>query len=217
MGDVNDLIQQTWVCIPKCGSLSTILSLFSKRNRMNGSLVHVEKELLTHCHPFTIGQQCADWFVLHQFRVTGTMALTLREDMSSNQVIDMAFCSWFSRTKSMSAMVEGTKNEVPTLSDLRNYDFITNLFEVELLEMVHCPYLAVSADGVATIKTQDGNEALCSVEIKMRVASQGKINAIENEKEYSHIIECVYNDDLFKKCVPAEHRKQILHQAAVIN
>ena len=84
------------------------------------------------------------------------MASTLREGMSSDEVIKMAFGSWFARTKSTSEMAEGTKNEVPTLSTLQNYDFVTNLFEVGLLEMIDCPYIAVSPDGVATIITQDG-------------------------------------------------------------
>ena len=51
-------------------------------------------------------------------------------------------------------MAEGTKNEVPTLSALRKYEFVSNLFEVELLEMIDYPYLEVSPDDVVTFTTR---------------------------------------------------------------
>ena len=48
------------------------------------------------------------------------------------------------------------------------------------------------------------------------MASERKLNAIENENEYGHVIQCVYDDELFKKCVSSEHKKQILHPVAVM-
>ena len=34
----------------------------------------VAREVMKHCQILTIGQRCADWFVMRQFRVTGTLA-----------------------------------------------------------------------------------------------------------------------------------------------
>ena len=34
--------------------------------------------------------------------------------------------------------------------------------------------------------------------------------------KYGDTVWCTYEDDVFRACVPAEHRKQILHQASVM-
>ena len=48
----------------------------------------IESFLLRHCNVKTIGQRCADWFLLRQFRITGTSAgQLLRSDPSTTELL----------------------------------------------------------------------------------------------------------------------------------
>ena len=78
--------------------------------------------------------------------------------------------SWFGRNQSSQAMITGTENEEPISQKLETEDFVVAFFEVGLLQFTNIPYLAVSPDGVAIIKLQDGTEETACMEIKTRVA-----------------------------------------------
>jgi hypothetical protein len=73
---------KTWIAVPRTDPI--VHMHFSKRDD-NGRIVTtsqisstnkdvVERLLLQRCSVLTIGQRCADWFILRQFRVTGTSA-----------------------------------------------------------------------------------------------------------------------------------------------
>lgn len=81
----------TWIAVPKSETTSNLL--FSNRDD-NGEVVAADLAsdldkctmghyLLQRCNVKTIAQRCADWFLLRQFRVTGTSAGELLMDDSA--------------------------------------------------------------------------------------------------------------------------------------
>ena len=78
--------------------------------------------------------------------------------------------SWFGRNWSLQAMITGTENEEPISQKMETEDFVVAFFEVGLLQFMNIPYLAVSPDGVAIIKLQDGTKEIACMKIKKRVA-----------------------------------------------
>lgn len=87
---------------------------------------------MEHSIPLTIGQRCADWFVLRRFRITGTIASLLmasnprlseilstrdlnqeEERPDSSGLMSKLVASWFSRSRSTEAMKRGSGNENP--------------------------------------------------------------------------------------------------------
>ena len=73
---------EAWIAVPSKSALGQ--KLCSKRSDANRIVVPaidslhprdvLERHLLSECTVLTINQHCADWFVLRQFRVTGTSA-----------------------------------------------------------------------------------------------------------------------------------------------
>jgi hypothetical protein len=70
---------ETWIEVPDAGLAHS--ALFIKRDD-NGHIITpapdspdckdiFERGILRNCVVLTVGQRCADWFVLRQFRVTG--------------------------------------------------------------------------------------------------------------------------------------------------
>ena len=72
----------TWLAVPKSETTSHLLfNDRSEHGEVEASAISsdekkasIESFLLQHCNVKTIGQRCADWFLLRQFRVTGTSA-----------------------------------------------------------------------------------------------------------------------------------------------
>ena len=104
---------------------------------------------------------------------------------------------------------EGTKNEDAVMEALQKETWVKQLYQLGLVEMVSKPHLAVSPDGVAVIKI-DGlaGNVMVSVEIAARVSADRQEKATSNELEYSHSVNCFFNDEVFNACV---------NQAAVLN
>ena len=76
--------------------------------------------------------------------------------------------------------------------------------------------LGVSPDGVCILTTDNNlnGQAVC-IEIKTRVKPATIAKAETARAEYEQVVWCYFWDDTFNKCVPAENRHQVLHQAAV--
>ena len=55
------------------------------------------------------------------------------------------------------------------------------------------------------------------VEMKTRQTGHTISGAKEAVKNYGEIVFYKYDDDIFKGCVPASNRKQLLHQSTVTN
>ena len=108
----------------------------------------------------TIGQRCADWFLLRKLRLTGTLfslylfkpnhfRLTViaapSEDSSddeddwsedtSKKTLDKLASSWSSNSRSTESMCRGTYNEDPALKASGGMDFVVDCFKCEMIEL----------------------------------------------------------------------------------
>jgi hypothetical protein len=176
---------ETWVAVPGCGL--TTETLFVKRDD-NGRICIpspdseapkdlVERVVLANCVVLTVGQRCADWFVLRQFRVTGTNAgkflmsddearTAIDYDITDNcnqlsEPLDCDSCdsrtslsllsSWFISSRSTEPMMRGSVNENALLRALRRKTFMAGLFEAGMIAKKGKEWLACSPDGIAIL------------------------------------------------------------------
>ena len=108
------------------------------------------------------------------------------------------------------------ENEEPTVTQLRSEPFIRCLFDVGLLQSNVNWSLGVSPDGVCILMTEDNLNGLATcVKIKTRVKLLTIARLEAARVECGRLVWCYYGDDNFNKCVPAENRHHVLHQAAV--
>ena len=142
-GDNHEEHNYCWVAIPNVGCIDCY-TLFGnvgddeKRKR-------IEELLLESCHPLTLGQRCADWFLM-KILISGTLAGKMcakidrvgmdeieASDEIKREILDVCYASWFKHHHSSSNMTAGTNNEEPTLQKLSSEDFIDCLYDVGLL------------------------------------------------------------------------------------
>eukprot|EP00737_Agarophyton_chilense_P004797 gb/GEZJ01006395.1/.p1 GENE.gb/GEZJ01006395.1/~~gb/GEZJ01006395.1/.p1 ORF type:complete len:425 (-),score=36.09 gb/GEZJ01006395.1/:504-1778(-) len=245
-----DLVK-CWIAVPR--SQSNRKFLFSKRTN-DGKLVipqsdatddrdTVELHCHAHCRILTVGQRCADWFILRQFRITGTTAgatlladanfrsdLNLpppgspHEDTMSKKMKRLG-ASWFSSARSNESMMRGTCNEQAVLNALSKKPFVLSIHECGMLADKQHSWLACSADGIARIDLAqtsfasaiggEDNVALATVEIKTSVSSSSLNRALNNA---SLDLACVkVGDASVLQRIPQEHIGQVLQQMLVIN
>ncbi|KAG7372558.1 hypothetical protein IV203_018701 [Nitzschia inconspicua] len=147
----------------------------------------VEEKLLVAVDPLTIGQRCADWFLMKSMLLSGTMAgkivgaMTGRDttwnaqpsDQTLTNTLQECMQSWFGRHKSTAMMALGSRNENPTMRNLSaTLSCVKALFEVGLLRWRRNPCIGVSPDGVCILEVVGRDEpVLCCLEIKTRTAA----------------------------------------------
>ena len=110
----------------------------------------------------------------------------------------------------------GTDNEDITSRRFKSLPYVKSFYKCGLLISRNRQYIGVSPDGIAEIKLQDTDVVICAVEIKTRVVENTIGKAIEDNGTFGGLVQCLYGDDRFKKCVPSENRLQLLHQAMVL-
>ena len=128
-GNNEEQYNYTWVAVPRDGRVDEG-TMFSGVG-VDELRLNLENTLQEHCHPLTLGQKCADWFLM-KVLVTGTVAGQVMNAVKNvdidNWVEDnegrmdtLRKCmdSWFKRHKSSSAMKIGTDNELPTFEALQ--------------------------------------------------------------------------------------------------
>jgi hypothetical protein len=116
----------------------------------------------------TVGQRFADWFLMRQFRITGTVAgdvlkrnailraalglpfLDISEREPEDQ-LDTFALSWFSTKRSTEAMKRGTCNEEAAVKALRGLPWVKTIHECGMLGCKHMNYLACSPDAVGLL------------------------------------------------------------------
>ena len=118
----------------------------------------------SYCNPLTLGQKCADWFLM-KCLIRGTIAGKIVAELDKIP-IDHSFVddhelmrsiqrrcmeSWFKRHKASLAAVLGTENEEPTFDALKGEECVRHLYEVGLLQSIDHPVLGVSPDGIVII------------------------------------------------------------------
>ena len=225
--NIPDEYINTWVAVPREGEVDE-MSLFGGVG-VDGIRDQIENHLLSYCNPLSIGQKCADWFLM-KCLISGTIAGkivaeldkvpidedVLNDDEVMRSILRKCMESWFKRHKASSAMAMGTENEEPTFEALKREDCVSHLYEVGLLQSIAHPVLGVSPDGIVIMRgplPYDG-EIGC-VEIKTRVKATTIAKAEAAREECGRVVWCNAEDDTFKKCVPNENRYQVLHQASV--
>lgn len=105
---------------------------------------------MEHALPLTIGQRCADWFVMRQ-RITGTIAgKILLQSSSVREILGLPPQAdsepsrpaallkdlsnmWFSSIRSTEAMMRGSCNEGAVISALKSKSFIKDVHEVGMM------------------------------------------------------------------------------------
>lgn len=113
----------------------------------NVSLKEIPEDVLPeNCEPLTIGQQCADWFVLRQLRVVGTNAGVIlmsnrevrstlgistggNQDKSPNEWFELFFNSPLSSKVSKEDMNRIFANEDAVLSTISSLSLVEEVFE----------------------------------------------------------------------------------------
>ena len=163
-------------CGPQEGSLSN--KMFSKIPD-NGSILcpppdtcelkdDLGRRPLANCIMLKIDQRCADWFVLRQFRVTGTSAGKILSNnnevrnsigMDSNvaqsteqalqKILQSFLKTWFSSSRSNEPMMRGTANESEIIASLASWDFVQCLYVCGMLARKGDDWLGCSPGGVA--------------------------------------------------------------------
>jgi hypothetical protein len=132
----------------------------------------LETNLRPVCFPLTLGQRCADWFVLRQFRATSTTASdvlkrdeAIRERMNFDDRPHLEpkdaqahlYClatSWFSKKQSTEAMMRGTKNEEAARKAVETMSFIDGVFHCGMVALTETPSIACSPDAVCIINIE---------------------------------------------------------------
>ncbi|KAG7344888.1 hypothetical protein IV203_032419 [Nitzschia inconspicua] len=183
----------------------------------------VEQALLQSAQPLTVGQRCADWFLMKSMLLSGTMAGkigTYEAEPSGaalSSIMEECIVSWFGRHKSTAMMASGTRNENPTLDRLRSsVKCMKGIFEVGLLRWNRNHAIGVSPDAICRLVVEDAPDpVLCCLEIKTRVSESTIAKAELARKKHGSFVNCYYGDAVFNDCVPAANRSQVLHQALV--
>ena len=236
----------TWVAVPSTAETAGSDRLLFKNRSSEGRIQRgtgslddarskIEGYVLANCAVLTVGQRCADWFVMRQFRITGTIAAkVLLSDSGIREMVGLSdrdddvnliepkallcdlMSSWFSSARSTESMMRGTINEPAVMEALTSKDFVIAVFEVGMLALPSSPWLACSPDGVALIKVQDVDDlVVCPVEIKSFVASSSLDRMLASASV--SVIYCEVGDDIFRKIIPDGHIGQLLMQMVVLD
>ena len=244
---------ETWIAVPKAEPPGDYL--FSEKDAHTRQIINpslfsvmdkhvVERFLLQHCKVLTIGQRCADWFILRQFRITGTVAGKLlsrdegykgvvgqsqhaiQNELTPCEQLNSLSRSWFGHFRSTEAMMRGTSNEAAALRALSAKPFVKAVFECGMIAKADIPWMACSPDGVAIIDTsnltflgspiaEESNEFIASIEIKTCIAESSLDRAIG--RATVDTICCTVGDDQFSRYIPKEHMGQIIQQMIVLS
>ncbi len=180
----------------------------------------IEKHLITKCTILTTAQRSCEWFTLRTFHLTATMAgklFTSATNFTPTEVMEKLMASWFSRTRSTTPMVIGSKNENAVLKAFSNLDYVCSVFDVGLIEHSDIPWLAASPDAVAIIQTTEDFAGIVPVEVKTRVAPDRILEAERIAQDYNcKLIFCGVGDEVWKECVEPEHSTQVMMQMLVL-
>jgi hypothetical protein len=180
----------------------------------------IEQHLMERCTILTSVQRSCDWFTLRGFHLTATMAgklFTSSTTLTPTEVLEKLMDSWFSRSRSTTPMVIGSKNENAVLKAFSDLDFVSSVFDVGLIEHYKIPWLAASPDAISIIQVAEDSAYIAPVEVKTRVAPDRILEAERIAQEYNHkVISCDVGDEVWNQCVEPEHSTQVLMQMIVL-
>ncbi len=130
--------------------------------------------------------------------------------------------SWFGRHRSTEYMQQGSRNETFIAQRLAQQPWVSSVFNVGMLQSkLGAEWIAVSPDAIILAdlphESDENEKQVLFVEMKTRQTGKTISGANEAVQNYGQLVFCKYDDDIFKGCVPASNRKQLLHQAMVTN
>lgn len=186
----------------------------------NAGRVNIENTLVNYCRPLTVSQRTGDWFLMRKFRITGTVSLSLptlaqlSTDAEKHPLLDKFNDSHHNREhKSTDNMKQGTNNEAPLMERLGTQDWVHEVYEVGMLEVVGSPWITVSPDAiiVGEVNSSDGllqeeTPQMMFVKMKTRLGSGTISKTVESLKTNGGFVHCCYGDNEFKSCVPSGNR-----------
>lgn len=237
---------EKWIAVPNKSPV--VNTLFDKRDDKEGIITrtpdsvaykHVTRRfILQNFSVPTVGQRCANWFVLRQFRITGTGAgnilmkiyqvrshvgmsvLEESQDVRLCEVPKSFARNWFCSSRATAPILRGTTNESPVVSPLSSQPFIKSLYQSGMLSKIDKAWLACSLDGIAIIDIADlfprtntvrnTYHELDSLEIKTGVSQSSLDRAIR--RACGDILMRSVGDYTFQNFIRLEHVGEILHQ-----
>lgn len=242
-------VLNSWVAVPAPSKLSPTSLFFSSAGGAleatatgDGSLSHeahisvVESWVLAKCVVLTLGQRCYDWFLLRQFRITGTIAgqilladaairamcglhardpTDMDDDARKKDLFERLCSSWFSSARSTEAMKRGTVNEGAIASAIAAHPSILGVFEVGMLSRKDNSGIACSCDLLVLFRLPNGDVVIASVEMKSGIADSSVDRLIDLVSP--EVIFCELGDETFSKWVPEHHIGQLLDQMVVVS
>lgn len=129
--------------------------------------VTLESFLSARCTVLTVAQRCADWFIMRQFRVTGTNAgKILLGDAQFRSLIGVSgsapertlqvwssifVSSWFSTIRSTEQMKRGSINEDAVVRAIEEKNYVYRVYPCGMFSMKRNDFLACSPDGLVLI------------------------------------------------------------------
>ncbi len=139
-------------------------------------------------------------------------------------MLDKCIDSWFGRHSSSDVMRQGTKNEDFVLQRLSHEKWISDVFEVGMLQSKRGGgWLAVSPDAivVGSISLPDGSfledgDVVLFIEVKTRQSPATIQQTWAAKERHGNLVYCSYGSETFKDCIFSKNRKQLLHQAMVM-
>ena len=245
----------TWVAVPR--NSSSVSHLFSQRHDDARIFVpssessdvkeRVESLIWRTCDALTIGQRCADWFILRQFRVSGTNASNILS--TSNDVrhclgmenetrdtyilpsvlFDTLVSAWFNSMCLAEPMKRGTANESAVLKAISKKKFVAGLFECGMLARKGCNWWVCSPDGVLLLNLKEtsflntvGTEGQARndevlASIEIKTGVADSALSRAGELATAEYVFCHVGDAICQNYVPDDHLFQIFHQRIVLS
>jgi hypothetical protein len=126
--------------------------------------------------------------------------------------------SWFSRVRSTSDMVAGTKNEEAVLKAFWKHDQVADLWECGLFEAKNYPWIAASPDAIVLLQLEENEPyILATVEIKTKVSHERIAKALAIVARHNNLfIECCLGDENWIECVEPDHCYQLMVQMFIL-
>lgn len=149
---------KTWVAVPRYNFEDKCLLFNGGEYDMSDLKKSLEDRLKNESIVLTKCQRCADWFVLRQFRITGTIAgrilLTdsvirskigrstdLETPMTTADCFKRLVSSWISSARSTEHMMRGTRNEGNVINALRGKPLVRQIHECGMIAHKQEPWL----------------------------------------------------------------------------
>lgn len=238
---INEALK-TWVAVPRSNEQDQSLLFTGGSDRMIEKRSSIEGYLRQKVLVLTKGQRCADWFILRQFRITGTVSgkILLSDSLiishlghqtqevrtlTRKDCLNDLLKSWFSSSRSTEYMKRGSLNEDPVLNALSSRTFIIDCFECGMLALKDEQWIACSPDAIALLNPADLSSAfglidgdeliIASVEIKTSIASSSL--DVTHRHASLDVIYCRIGDHEFVRRIPLKHCGQLLQQSLVLD